>query len=116
MVPNPVGWRPTGTCTGSLGLHDAIPDRHSDRGPYTNVAVSDELLDSLTAQTGGLDGVELRWFTTDSDKAALSDLPIDATEAIVADPQQSKDSFAWFRNDRSRADDDSPRSWPRPAP
>ena len=51
----------------SSPLHDAIPDRHSNRGPYTNRAVSDELLVALSAQTTGLDGVEVRWFTTDAD-------------------------------------------------
>lgn len=88
----------------SSALHDAIPDRHTNRGPYTSVAVSDEVLAALTTQQEGLDGVEVRWFTTDLDKAAFGDLLIEATEAIVADPQQSIDSFVWLRNNRDDID------------
>ena len=88
----------------SSQLYDAIGDRHSNRGPYTDRVVSDELLTTLTAQTAGLHGVEVRWFTTDADKAALGDLLVEATEAIVADAQQSSDSFEWFRNNRDDID------------
>jgi nitroreductase len=85
-------------------LHDAIGDRHSNRGPYLSSAVPDELVSALTAQTTGLDGVEVRWFRTDADKAELGDLLVEATEAIIADPQQSNDSFEWFRNNRDDID------------
>jgi hypothetical protein len=84
----------------SSPLHDAIPERHSNRGPYTGRAVSVELIEALSAQTAGLDGVGVRWFTTGPDKSALGDLLLEATEAIIADPQQSNDSFVWFRNNR----------------
>jgi hypothetical protein len=88
----------------SSELYDAIGDRHSNRGPYMDTAVSDQLLTTLTAQTTGLDGVEVRWFTTNADKAVLGDLLAEATEAIVADAQQSIDSFEWFRNNRDDID------------
>ncbi len=81
-------------------LHDAIPDRHTNRGPYTDVAVSEEILSALTAQAADLDEVEVRWITTEADKAAFGDLLIEATEAIISDPEQSSDSFEWFRNNR----------------
>jgi hypothetical protein len=81
-------------------LHDAIGDRHSNRGPYTNKPVSSENLASLYAVADGLEGVSLQWFTTDADRSALGMLIIDATKAIIDDEQQSKDSFAWFRNNR----------------
>jgi hypothetical protein len=86
------------------GVHDAIGDRHSNRGPYTSTVVESDVLDGLTAVSDGLDGVGVSWFTTPQDKAALGALILDATQAIVDDEQQSKDSFAWFRNDRDQID------------
>ena len=85
-------------------LHDAIGDRHSNRGPYTATAVPADVLSALDSVSDGLDGVTVRWFTTPADLAALGVLIIDATRAIVADEQQSKDSFAWFRNNRDDID------------
>jgi len=81
-------------------LHDAIGDRRSNRGPYTSTAVQADVLDALAAVSDELDGVGVRWFTTAEDRAALGALILDATKAIVADEEQSKDSFAWFRNNR----------------
>jgi hypothetical protein len=85
-------------------LHDAIGDRRSNRGPYTGTAISTEVTDSLGAVAAGLQGVDVRWFTSEADRAALGVLIVDATEAIIADEQQSKDSFVWFRNNRDDID------------
>ena len=85
-------------------LYDAIGDRHSNRGPYTNAAVAGPDRDTLTAQTDGLTGVATQWFTTPAERAALGALIIDATTAIIADTQQSTDAFAWFRNNRDDID------------
>ena len=85
-------------------LHDAIGDRHSNRGPYTTAPVSDDALGTLASVTGGLDGVGIRWFTTPADRAALGALILAATRAIIDDEQQSIDSFAWFRNNRDDID------------
>src|SRR5258705_14106 len=52
-------------------LYDAIGDRHSNRGPYTNAAVARLDLDTLNAQTNGLAGVAMHWFTTAAERAAL---------------------------------------------
>jgi hypothetical protein len=81
-------------------LHDAIGDRHSNRGPYTNTAISPDVLSALDAVSTGLDGVGIRWFTSVADRAGIGALIIDATQAIVNDEQQSKDSFAWLRSNR----------------
>lgn len=81
-------------------LHEAIGERHSNRGPYTSKGVAADVLDALAAFSDGLEGVGVRWFTTPEDRAALGALILDATQAIVDDEQQSKDSFAWFRNNR----------------
>jgi hypothetical protein len=85
-------------------LHDAIGHRHSNRGPYTAAVVPADVVATLDAVSAGLDGVEIRWFTSPGDRAALGVLIVEATRAIVADEQQSKDSFAWYRNDRDDID------------
>jgi hypothetical protein len=87
----PGGHEPVGT------LYDVIGSRHSNRGPYRPVPVDSRLLRELGAQAFGLPGLELRWFTTVSQRAALGALMIDAASAIVGDRQQSVDGFAWFR-------------------
>jgi hypothetical protein len=90
--------------TVTSALHDAIGNRHSNRGPYTAVAIPADVLRSLSAVEGGLDGVSVRWITTEADRAALGALIIEATQAIVDDEQQSTASFAWFRNNRGDID------------
>ena len=85
-------------------LYDAIGRRHTNRGPYTNEGVADDVLATLESVDAGLDGVSVRWFSTAADRAALGALIIDATQAIIDDEQQSKDSFAWFRNNRDDID------------
>jgi len=81
-------------------LYDAIGSRHSNRGPYTAAAVPSTAIKSLGAQVAELDGVAMRWFTTEAGRAAVGALMIEAAEAITADGQQSRDAFAWFRNNR----------------
>jgi hypothetical protein len=85
-------------------LHDAIGHRHSNRGPYTDAAVANDARSTLDSVIVGLDGVEVRWFTTPSDRTTLGALILDATQAIIGDEQQSKDSFVWFRNNRDDID------------
>lgn len=84
--------------------YDAIGNRHSNRGPYTTAAVPSTVINSLGAQAAGLDGVAVRWFTTEAGRAAVGALMIEAAEAITADGQQSRDAFAWFRNNRDDID------------
>jgi hypothetical protein len=43
-------------------------------------------------------GSDLVWFTSTADKHTFADLTIRATEAIIADPQQSDDDAAWYRD------------------
>ncbi len=94
----------TAGTSGASMLHDAIGDRRSNRGPYTDTAIPADVLDTIDAVSDGLDGVGIRWFTTEADRAALGALIITATEAIIDDEEQSKDSFAWFRNNRDDID------------
>ena len=43
--------------------------------------------------------VELVWLTKADDKRAFGDLTTRATAAIIADPRQAADDFAWYRTD-----------------
>ena len=94
----------TGGPAGGSLLYEAIGDRHSNRGPYRSQAVPAAVLDDLDAQAAGLDGVAVRWFTSEGDKQALTSLILAATKAFIADPGQSEESFSWFRNNRDDID------------
>jgi hypothetical protein len=94
----------TASAPGQSTLHDAIGNRHSNRGPYTATAVTADVLGALDSVSAGLDAVTIRWFTTPTELAALGALIIDATRAVVGDEEQSIDSFAWFRNNRDDID------------
>lgn len=85
-------------------LYDAIGDRHSNRGPYRAAPMTADLLTALSAQTAGLPGVGVRWLAAATEKSAMRSLILDATRAIVNDTSQSRQAFAWFRNDRDDID------------
>lgn len=88
----------------SAPLHGAIGDRHSNRGPYTSQPVEAALLAALEDQVRGLPDLGIRWFTTAPDLAAMGAMLVDAAVAVTNDEQQSRDAFAWFRNDRADID------------
>lgn len=90
-----------GSAPSASHLYDAIGDRHSNRGPYSSQTVEQEVLDRLAAQTNGLSGVGLRWFTSTTERAAMAALLVDAAVAVTTDETQSRDAFAWFRNNRA---------------
>jgi hypothetical protein len=78
-------------------LFAAIPIRHTNRAAYdTRRPVTQRQRDSLSGLIDSPD-VELVWFTTAKEKRAFGDLTTRATEAIIADPQQAADDFAWYR-------------------
>jgi hypothetical protein len=52
-------------------------------------------------QLGDDDKVRVIWFSAPADRARFGDLIIQATEAFVADPDQSRDSARWLRNGSS---------------
>jgi hypothetical protein len=80
-------------------LFEAIPRRHTNRAAYdTARPVAKGQLDAM----GGLiddPAVELVWLTKADDKRAFGDLTTRATAAIIADPRQAADDFAWYRTD-----------------
>jgi hypothetical protein len=79
-------------------LHRAIPERHTNRGPYDSARLLPaQALTTLQQLAPDLPDAAVFWFTTDADKREIAALTLAATEAIIADRQQSADSAKWFR-------------------
>jgi hypothetical protein len=80
-------------------LYTAIPNRHTNRAAYDLTrAVADSVLkkmDSLVIEND----VRLFWFKDANERAQFGQVAIAATEALVADEQQSVDSHKWWRQD-----------------
>lgn len=80
-------------------LYAAIPKRHTNRGAYE---VGRELAPELPAQVralcADLPDVQVLWYSTPQERRRIGELIVAATEAIVADRQQSADSAKWFRS------------------
>jgi len=80
----------------SVALYEAIPRRHTNRGPYDPTRpVERDLLDDI-ARTAG-EGVRLLRFVDERDRRRLGNLIVRATEAVVADEGQSWASARWLR-------------------
>ena len=80
-------------------LYAAIPERHTNRGPYhTARAVGAGTLRGMQA-LNTVPELAVVWYTGTAEKQAFSALMIRATEAFIADRQQSIDDFAWWRGD-----------------
>jgi hypothetical protein len=82
-------------------LADAIPRRHTNRGPYRDLPVD---LSGFAEQSSRIAGAGVQWITDRAARDRLGALYVEATEAITADTAQSEEAFAWFRNDRSDID------------
>ena len=81
-----------------LDLYAAIPKRHTNRGAYlTRKELDPRVMDAL----GGMrnSDLELRvfWFRQREQVRAFGELVIQATEAIIADEEQSASSARWIR-------------------
>lgn len=81
-------------------LYDAIPHRHTNRAAYdlARIVTSDQLAE-LAATDADLPGVKVLWFVSPEDRRRIGDDIVAATEAIIADKEQSGDSAKWFRWD-----------------
>ncbi|HEU5293878.1 MAG TPA: hypothetical protein VFU71_03720 [Burkholderiaceae bacterium] len=78
-------------------LHAAIAQRHTNRGPYAARALEPSVFAALEALGGEFPQLALRWFVTDAQRREIGAHIVDATAAIVADAEQSRDSGAWVR-------------------
>jgi hypothetical protein len=80
-------------------LYRAIPHRHTNRGPYESRAVTGATLDDLQNLGADLPLVTVKWIADAKGRGRLGELIVQATQAIIADRDQSRDSAAWFRAD-----------------
>lgn len=79
-------------------LYNAIPLRHTNRGPYEKRVVPNETLDALKSLNHDAD-IDVLWFSSDDERKSAGDLIITSTEAFIADKEMSSDSSKWMRQD-----------------
>lgn len=80
-------------------LFGVIPLRHTDRSACdTSRSLEESVLDELSGLSDDAQ-TTLRWLDAAPAKDGFAELTVDATRAIVADPEQSRDDFAWYRQD-----------------
>jgi hypothetical protein len=84
-------------------LYEAIPLRHTNRGPYERRPLSAYTIQAFSVPNADLPDVRVVWFVSEA-KRILGDLTVRATEAIVADPEQSSASARWFRSSRAEVE------------
>jgi hypothetical protein len=79
-------------------LYDAIPMRHTNRGPYDRGReVPSEALAQLAALVGGEPNLRLFLLTDPAACSEFAEATVSATEAIINDSEMIRDSDAWFR-------------------
>jgi len=79
-------------------LYDAIPNRRTNRAAYTDTPVASETLAAMTKLNDEAD-LGIVWLTSPEEKRSFAALTVTATEAYIADTEQSIDSFKWWRGD-----------------
>jgi hypothetical protein len=81
-------------------LYEAIPNRHTNRAAYdTQRPIEPRILTALNSLNINELDVKVFWFSTPEERTKVGDLTLQATEAFIADAEQSHDSNAWFRHD-----------------
>ncbi|MEI8326207.1 MAG: hypothetical protein WCH44_12750 [Betaproteobacteria bacterium] len=79
-------------------LYEAIASRHTNRGPYdTSRVLGAELRQAAQELGKDLPDVRIFWFTNDEQRSRIGKGIIEATQAVIADSQQSQDSAMWER-------------------
>lgn len=79
-------------------LYEAIPKRHTNRGPYAkDKVVAPAMLDELARAAASDNVVQTVWLTGKDQQAAFAKLTVDATTAILADEDQVIDGANWYR-------------------
>jgi nitroreductase len=82
-------------------LFDAIPARHTNRGPYRDEPIVAERRERLGDLASG-PSVRVVFLAEDGARRELGAIIVEATERIVADPEMSNDSFRWIRTGRRK--------------
>jgi len=89
-------------------LYAAISNRHTDRAAYTHQTLPTEAFMEMRALNQQSDSIRLVWLKDEPARSDFANLNIRATEAFIADAEQSADSGRWFRHDwdeiRERSD------------
>jgi hypothetical protein len=82
-------------------LYQQIPRRHTNRYPYEQgKEVPGAALATMDAlRTRDTENTQVFWFTSRAQRAQIGELLVAATEALIADPDQSRSDFEWFRQD-----------------
>lgn len=80
-------------------LFEAIPHRHTNRGPYHRRAVSLGILHGLADLVSDQE-VRVAFLTDERARDDMAAMIVAATERIIADPEMSADSARWFRTGR----------------
>jgi hypothetical protein len=80
-------------------FYQAIPRRHTNRAPYAAQPISADVFAAMNALNNQPENINLFWLKEESALEKFSVLNIRATEAFIADPQQSADSGRWFHQD-----------------
>ncbi|GIQ70818.1 twin-arginine translocation signal domain-containing protein [Xylanibacillus composti] len=82
-------------------LFHMITKRHTHRGAYDpKKPLSDVLLREITALGNDFSAAKLVWHTDQDEREQAGKLIIQATEAIIQDADQVRDSHLWYRQDR----------------
>ena len=84
-------------------LFEAIPERHTNRGRYSERAVNPRDLYTLADLVSDAE-VRVGFLTDSLARKELAAAIVAATERIVADPEMSRDSARWFRTGRREVD------------
>jgi nitroreductase len=79
-------------------LYDAIPRRHTNRGPYDpRRAISPDFLDALNHLPGDQADVKLFLFTAEADRKKIAEVSSAANTEIYSDPDVQHGSERWIR-------------------
>lgn len=80
-------------------LFDAIPNRHTDRGPYARErSVPDAALNALFGRYG--ENVRIVAVSEKAAREDISSIVMEATDRFIADKPMSADSARWYRTGR----------------
>jgi hypothetical protein len=80
-------------------LYDAIPRRHTNRGPYIpQKSLPPEFVDALVSLTRDEPDLKLFLFTAEADRRKLATITSASNDVIYADPEVNRGSGRWIRS------------------
>lgn len=80
-------------------LYDAIPHRHTNRGPYVpDRLLPAEFIDSLSRSTSDQKDVKLFLFPAEADRKRIVEIISASNDIIYSDPEVDRGSGPWIRS------------------